>query len=157
MKLGFTRWYIIVVVHALSGCGGMGAAMVGPIAGSVLLAGGISSYSNPVEYHGYYHVQAEKETKSGKFDLKLWDEALVLVEGDKTKSYWMYIDLRANQLDHETEGSESKSSLIESLVFSTKISRTNIPGGITRSKSKKATSSALWISGRSRWTTATSG
>jgi len=103
------------------GAGAMiGAAITGSTLGDMV---GISDLY-PVDYHGL----AEKETISGKFDLKLWDEALVLVEGDKIKRYPKYIDLRAAQLEHENEGLESESSLIEPLVFSTKISETTIPG-----------------------------
>jgi hypothetical protein len=45
----------------------------------------------------------------------------VLVEGDETRRYDKYIDLRAVQLEHENDGSESESSLIKPLVSSTKI------------------------------------
>jgi hypothetical protein len=124
LKLGCTNWGLILAVYALSGCGGMGVVMVGPIVVSALLGGGIPSGSMPDHYHG----QAEKEIKSGKYDPKLWAEALVLVEGDETRRYAKYIDLRAAQLEYENEGPESESSLTEPLVFSTNISGTNIPG-----------------------------
>ena len=122
MNLGCTKWGFILAIFALSGCATIGGALVGTIATGVLLGGGIHSVSTP------YQGQAEKEIKSGTYDPELWAEALVLVDGDEEKRYAKYIVLRAWQLEHENDGSESESSLIEPLVFSTKISGTNIPG-----------------------------
>jgi len=90
LRLGCTKWVFILAVYALRGCAGMGAAMVGSIIVGVELAD-MDSGSKPVHYRGL----AEKEIKSGKYDPKLWAEALVLVEGDETKRYPKYIDLRA--------------------------------------------------------------
>ena len=97
MKLGCTKWGLILAVYALSGCYGMGAAMVESIATGVLMGGGIPSYSMPVDYRS----QAEKEIKSGTYDPGLWAEALVLVDGDEEKRYAKYIELRAEQLYSE--------------------------------------------------------
>jgi len=123
LKLGCTKWGFILAIFALSGCGSMmGVVMIGPIVTSALLGGGIPSASIP------YYRQAEKEIKSGTYDPDLWAEALVLVEGDEEKRYDKYIVLRVEQLYLENEGLESESSLIEPLVFSTKIPGTSIPG-----------------------------
>jgi hypothetical protein len=72
--------------------------MAGAVIGGAMM-GSMVNVSMPVNYHG----QAEKEIKSGKYDPKLWAEALVLVEGDETRRYAKYIDLRAAQLEHEAQ------------------------------------------------------
>ncbi len=120
MKLGCTKWGLILAVYALSGCSATGAIELLLLVGE--LSGDSPSASIP------YYRQAEKEIKSGTYDPDLWAEALVLVEGDEEKRYDKYIVLRVEQLYLENEGLESESSLIEPLVFSTKISETTISG-----------------------------
>ena len=99
MKLGCTKWGLVLAVYALSGCAAMVAEVL-VVPATVLIVGAVvGAFVAPAVYRS----QAEKEIKSGTYDPELWAEALVLVNGDEEKRYAKYIALRAKQLYREAQ------------------------------------------------------